>query len=60
MIKLKKKLFIKLFKFKLFFNNNQKILNQINFFNFIKFLKIFLKLKNYGIFIPTFFFTSTT
>jgi len=56
MLKTNKIIFLKLFKFKLFFNNTKNLLNNNQIFNFIKIFKLFLNLKNFGIFIPDTFF----
>jgi hypothetical protein len=56
MIKNKNLIFyVKLFKFKLFYNDLNFIFNQFNFLNFFKIFKIFLNLKSFGIFIPEIF-----
>lgn len=47
--------YVKLFKFKLFYNDLNFIFNQFNFLNFFKIFKIFLNLKSFGIFIPEIF-----
>ena len=47
--------FLKLFKFKIFFNNTKLLLKNNQVFNFIKIFKLFLILKNFGIFIPEIF-----
>ncbi len=56
---LKKKfliLYIKLFKFKLFFNSSRTIINQFSFLNFLKIFKFLKNLKDFGVFIPENFF----
>jgi len=49
-------LYIKLFRFKLFFNNSRSLLNQFSFLNFLKIFKFLKNLKNFGVFIPEIFF----
>jgi hypothetical protein len=48
-------LYIKLFKFKLFYNDLNFFFTQFKILNFLKFFKIFLFLKSFGIFIPDIF-----
>ena len=45
-------IYVKLFKFKLFFNNLKVLLNQNLILNFINIFKILLNFKNFGVFIP--------
>ena len=49
-------LYVKLFRFKLFFNNSRSLLNQFSFLNFLKIFKFLKNLKNFGVFIPEIFF----
>ena len=49
-------LYIKLFIFKIFFNNSRSLLNQFSFLNFLKIFKFLKNLKNFGVFIPEIFF----
>jgi hypothetical protein len=45
-------IYVKLFKFKLFFNNLKILINQNLILNFINIFKILLNFKNFGVFIP--------
>ena len=45
-------IYLKFFKFKLFFNISKVLLNQKQIYNFNNILKIIFNLKNLGIFIP--------
>jgi len=45
-------IYVKLFKFKLFFNNLKILINQKLILNFINIFKILLNFKHFGVFIP--------
>ena len=53
---IKKNIYIKLLKFKIFFNNNNIKITNIIFFHIIKILKILINIKNFGVFIPEKFY----